>query len=160
MGVLVLHTYTPGCRPADQTPTWEGLVALRKSMDCNVRDWPCEDDYSYARALEYAVSHAYRFVNIEQDIVPEPKQVFELAECPENFCAMDYFLPNGFLWSETADHAALGLAKITNSAWERTSAWPRVPNVHWRDLAGEIGNRIGYAHIHDGPVIHNHLGDE
>lgn len=158
--MLVLHPYAPGLRPADQCPTWEALTEFRRAVDYNVRDWPCEDDYAYARGLEYAVSHAYRLINIEHDIVPTLDQMFEMATCPQDFCAMDYFLPNGFLWSETADHACLGLAKITNSAWDRSSAWPRVPNVHWRDLAGEIGNRIGYAHLHEGPVVHNHLGED
>lgn len=157
--MLVYHPYVPGHRPSDQGHCWLALAELRLEVVTQILDWPCEDDYAYARGLGVGVGATSKVVVVEHDIAPTPAQVRELADCPRDFCAMDYYLPNGMLWTEVADHACLGLAKISEAAWDRTSARPAVPMVHWRDLAGSVDKRIGPAHVHDGPVAHHHQED-
>jgi len=116
-------------------------------------DWP----WSYSEGLLRASERSYLVVIVEHDIVPTPGQVHDLVTCPHDFCATDYELSNGQRWAAVADHGCLGLSKITHRAWDRVTATPKVPNVDWRDLAGTLGQRLGYPHVHPGPADHRHV---
>jgi len=154
--MLVLHPYVAGYRPRDQAPCWEALHRVSEATGAVLLHVRCDHPMAYADGLQRAVEASYVVVTCEQDIVPTPEQVHELVHCPWDYCAMDYELECGKLWSAGADHACLGLAKMTHSAWDHVKAKPRVPRVYWSDLAYEVSMRLGLWHLHAGPVEHRH----
>jgi hypothetical protein len=154
--VDILHPYVPGVRPADQAPCWEALSILRRNGGWDVYDVACVGEYDYAVYLGSFLEPCETMVIVEHDMVPTGEQVRELLECNAAFCAFDYHLASGELWSELTDHACLGLTKIEARAWGKVTATPKVPCVPWHDLAYRVSERLGPAHIHAGPADHRH----
>jgi hypothetical protein len=151
-----MHPYVPGYHPERQLETWEELGELLRALPVAQIHAPCTHDRSYAFALADALAAYERVIICEQDIVPTRAAIASLLGCPEPWCATDYRLAGKGLWSTWADHGQLGLAKVTRAAMAQVAARPAVPHVPWTDLAYELGQRLGPAHLHREPVAHNH----
>lgn len=154
--MILLHPYVPGHRPADQCPTWEALSQLDMLGIDEVRHVPCTGPSNYAWALRDLVDAGEDVIVVEQDIVPTQEQWTDLRWCRKSFCAADYLVEAGVLWSRIPGGFGLGLAKISADAYVQIVETPQVPLVHWRDLAGVMRERLGPPHLHAGPVQHNH----
>lgn len=154
--VTLLHLYCPGLRPADQTPTWEALADLRRLNGVNVVDCAGPDALDNARALQANWWLPDDLLTLEQDIVPTVAQVRELVGCREPVCAFDFRLSHGVPWSEVPGGTGIGLWKASERARRWVTSTPQVPQVPWHDLAGELWERVGPAHVHRPLVAHNH----
>jgi hypothetical protein len=156
--MLLLHTWTPGHRPADQVATWDAVQALEDRTDLVVLHRPTFAETSYAEAWRDVWDAPGIVLGVEQDIVPTPWHVAELVACPGGYCAWDYRLANGQLWSEVPEGRGFGLVKFTRAARMSVLERPMVPLVPWRDVASVISSRVGPPHVHQPPVRHNHVG--
>lgn len=156
MSFRILHPFSPTVRPADQVATWAWLHEAETLGKADVKHAPCLSPKDYAIELNRHWSFYGDLVIVEHDIVPSHDSLYEFATCPRPFCAADYRLSSGELWSEVADHDCLGLVRMTRRLRESVSSRPSVPQVPYGDLAHALGERLGMrAHLH-GAVTHNH----
>jgi len=107
-------------------------------------------------ALRMAGESGAEVLVVEHDIVPTRRLVSDLAACEHPFCAVDYVVQAGRLWSSLPEGLGLGMARITAGAWAAVAEHPKVPAVAWTDLAGVMRDRLPPVHVHPGPVQHNH----
>jgi hypothetical protein len=152
----LLHLYCPGLRPADQTPTWEALVALRRGYGFDVVDCPGPDPLDNAKALQRHWGDSGDLLTLEQDIVPTWDHISDLLVCQYPVCAYDFRLSHGVPWSEVPGGTGIGLWKATPWARKAVKAHPQVPQVPWHDLAAMLWERVGPAHVHGPLITHNH----
>lgn len=155
--MVILHPYAPGLRPADQCPTWEALAHLKLTGIFGIHHAACTDSWAYAAWLGHLAAECQGVLIIEHDIVPSQRQVDDMLRCPKPVCASDYTVGPDTLWSSIPGALALGMAKITSTAWKQMQARPRVPRVHWAELAGAMYERLPTVHLHRSPVHHNHV---
>lgn len=154
--MVLLHPYVPGHRPADQCPTWEALADLLDMEGGQQWHVPCRNPQDYAMALRVAGGSGADVLVVEHDIVPTRELVTELVACEHPFCATDYVVEAGRLWSSLPEGLGLGLALVRTAAWEAITQWPRVPQVAWTDVAGVMRDRLPPVHVHPGPAQHSH----
>lgn len=158
MAVTVLHVYEPTCRPADQTETWEALAHLSGHGEWDLRHERTEGLYGYAEVLTKYWPVPGDIIVWEQDIVASCLEVDELVECPEPFCAFDYRLASGTLWSEVPGAVGWGLSKLTERARRAVKEDPPVPWHKYLGMPARLHPRVGPVHVHRPALRHNHVG--
>ena len=156
MAYMVFHPFAPTVRPSDQVGTWTFLRRFESIGRVPVAHLPCLEPCDYAHWLDRWWSFAGDLVIVEHDVVPSLDALDGFVGCPQAFCAADYRLSSGELWSKVTDHDCLGLSCLKGSLRESVKARPAVPKVPYGDLAYELGRRLGVrAHLHP-QVTHNH----
>ena len=154
--LLLVHVYTPGNRETDQEATWEALEALSGFPGLEIVHKPTEGPYGYSEAMAAVWEDDRDIVVCEQDIVPELSHVTELAGCERGHCAFDYALANGVHWTELPQGVGTGLVKWSTSARAGIPEGPKVPHWPYPGFPTVLSNRMGPAHVHRPPVVHNH----
>lgn len=156
--MLVLHVYEPRCRPADQIETWEALARLGGPNAWTVRHERTEGEFGYAEVLARYWPGLGGLVIWEQDIVAGHDELAELAYCPEPFCAFDYRLSSGTLWSEVPSAVGWGLSRVSEDARRGVKESPPVPRHRFIGMPARLKDRLPPVHVHQPPVRHNHVG--
>lgn len=154
--MLLLHVYDPTDRPADQVWTWEALARLEVPWGTDTWHLRTPGQLGYAKALAAAWGEGGDLVVVEQDIVPRTDEIAELVACHRPFCAFDYRLSHGVLWSKCPGAVGFGLSRITKVARNSVAADPPVPQVAHRDVCGMLADRLPPVHVHQPPVEHHH----
>lgn len=153
---LIFHPYTPQVRLADQWYCWEALAHLSQAGWDKQVHVPCFQPLDYARRLQAIWAKGWDIIIVEHDIAPSIPQVTLMETCQSDFCAQDYWLPNGDLWSHLATEACFGLCRITLAAQRLVVPTPQVPQVTWRELASTLSPRLPPWHLHTQPADHHH----
>jgi hypothetical protein len=122
-----------------------------------------EED-SYYKLIEELWADGETFITVEQDIVPAPGDIRQLAECPEPWCAFAYEYPPFGLY------AGMGLAKFSADlikqfpdAMKITGGWHDAKHgpAHWCTVDAWLKKYLtdggARQHIH-GIVTHLHKG--
>lgn len=155
--MLILHVYHPDKRRDDQVATWAALWVLAVDPLVPIVHYKTTGADGYWKALEAVWHHSGDIVVLEQDIVPRPHHVAELAECDHGYCAWDFNLAHGIPWSEVDGGHGFGLAKFSRYARFAIEARPQVPHVAWPDTVPALHERLAPVHIHR-PLIEHHHG--
>lgn len=156
--MLVLHVYEPKDRPEDQIETWEALARLTALNCYSVQHERTEGEYGYAEVLARYWSWPSSLLIWEQDIVAVYHQVVELEACLEPFCAFDYYLASGTLWSKVPNAVGWGLSRLSPEARASVKESPPVPHHRFVGMPARLKDRLPPVHVHRPPVKHNHVG--
>ena len=176
--MYILHSYTD-VRPLSQIDTLHAMIEIARMYgpDFVSRYIYKEDDTAYHRfLLDYWDREWGNIINIEQDIVPSPRMINELLECPYFLCCFPYRLQNGELsvgypddeltWKsygqvpEYADFSGLGLTKFSPTARHSIDLgnYP-VDQYKWWFLDTWIYKQLHMRnlkyHVHSPEVPHN-----
>ena len=81
-----------------------------------------DDKYTYSEYFKDRWQVGETFINVEQDIIVWPGAIESLWNCPKEFCAHDFHLPNHRKRNLETDTRScpIGLVKITKEFIEKT----------------------------------------
>ena len=107
-------------------------------------------DFSYSDFFRERWKEGKTFINIEQDIVVYPGAIEAIWNCPREFCAYDFHLPNHRLRNLENDTRScpIGLVKISKEYIEKT------PDLWDEDV---MWNICDHHIIKPGIKIHQHF---
>jgi hypothetical protein len=153
---VLLHVYHPDKRPEDQTGTWRALATINWPVCMTIEHYETVTDYSYADALMSVWEYPGDVLVLEQDIVPTWDHVDELLHCTRPYCAWDFRLAHGILWSEVPGGHGFGLAKFSEEARHSIIARPKVQRLSWPDTVPALHERLAPVHVHQPCIEHHH----
>ena len=108
-----------------------------------------DDNYTYSEYFKDRWKEENTFINIEQDIVVYPGAIEALWDCPQEFCAYDFHLPNHRKRNleEDTRSCPLGCIKISKEMIKKSFGLWNIP-IPWN----ECDQRI----IKSGIKVHQH----
>ena len=133
----ILRVHTPGSRPEDTGVCRAAFRYLADTMPFPFSERETLREYGYRDVLREFWHENAPLCILEQDLIPTPGMLRDLADCPYELCAQAYWLGPKSLGRDGFEIAHRVYVK-----GEELPQWIK-PGVEWSDLAGFGLTKLG-----------------